>query len=194
MSSAFTPREIVSELDRHIVGQNDAKRAVAIALRNRWRRQQLPAELREEVLPKNILMIGPTGVGKTEISRRLAKLAQAPFLKVEATKFTEVGYVGRDVEQIVRDLVEIAIAQVRERKRRDVEAQAEARAEDRVLDALAGAGAARAQTVTIDRPVVVLAVLSLGAAVVVALLGPLFYWLFAASRVRRRLAAAQAAD
>jgi ATP-dependent HslUV protease ATP-binding subunit HslU len=143
MSSAFTPREIVSELDRHIVGQNDAKRAVAIALRNRWRRQQLPAELREEVLPKNILMIGPTGVGKTEISRRLAKLAQAPFLKVEATKFTEVGYVGRDVEQIVRDLVEIAIAQVREKKRRDVEAQAEARAEDRVLDALAGAGAAR---------------------------------------------------
>jgi len=143
MSSAFTPREIVSELDRHIVGQNDAKRAVAIALRNRWRRQQLPAELREEVLPKNILMIGPTGVGKTEISRRLAKLAQAPFLKVEATKFTEVGYVGRDVEQIVRDLLEIAIAQVRERKRRDVEAQAEARAEDRVLDALAGTGAAR---------------------------------------------------
>jgi len=143
MSSAFTPREIVSELDRHIVGQNDAKRAVAIALRNRWRRQQLPPELREEVLPKNILMIGPTGVGKTEISRRLAKLAQAPFLKVEATKFTEVGYVGRDVEQIVRDLLEIAIAQVRERKRRDVEAQAEARAEDRVLDALAGTGAAR---------------------------------------------------
>ena len=143
MSSAFTPREIVSELDRHIVGQNDAKRAVAIALRNRWRRQQLPPELREEVLPKNILMIGPTGVGKTEISRRLAKLAQAPFLKVEATKFTEVGYVGRDVEQIVRDLLEIAIAQVRERRRRDVEAQAEARAEDRVLDALAGTGAAR---------------------------------------------------
>ncbi|MDE1938960.1 MAG: ATP-dependent protease ATPase subunit HslU [Alphaproteobacteria bacterium] len=138
MSSAFTPREIVSELDRHIVGQNEAKRAVAIALRNRWRRQQLPAELREEVLPKNILMIGPTGVGKTEISRRLAKLAQAPFLKVEATKFTEVGYVGRDVEQIVRDLVEVAIAQVRERKRRDVEAQAEANAENRVLDALVG--------------------------------------------------------
>src|SRR5262249_2049748 len=109
MSSFFTPREIVSELDRHIVGQGDAKRAVAIALRNRWRRQQLPAELREEVLPKNILMIGPTGVGKTEISRRLAKLAQAPFLKVEATKFTEVGYVGRDVEQIVRDLLEVAI-------------------------------------------------------------------------------------
>jgi ATP-dependent HslUV protease ATP-binding subunit HslU len=138
MNSAFTPREIVSELDRHIVGQNDAKRAVAIALRNRWRRQQLAPDLREEVLPKNILMIGPTGVGKTEISRRLAKLAQAPFLKVEATKFTEVGYVGRDVEQIVRDLVEVAIAQVREKKRRDVEAQAEARAEDRVLDALAG--------------------------------------------------------
>ena len=138
MSSAFTPREIVSELDRHIVGQNDAKRAVAIALRNRWRRQQLAPELREEVLPKNILMIGPTGVGKTEISRRLAKLAQAPFLKVEATKFTEVGYVGRDVEQIVRDLLEIAIAQVRDKKRRDVEAMAETRAEDRVLDALVG--------------------------------------------------------
>jgi ATP-dependent HslUV protease ATP-binding subunit HslU len=139
MSSAFTPREIVSELDRFIVGQHDAKRAVAIALRNRWRRQQLSPELREEVLPKNILMIGPTGVGKTEISRRLAKLAQAPFLKVEATKFTEVGYVGRDVEQIVRDLLEVAIAQVRERKRRDVEAQAEARTEDRILDALVGA-------------------------------------------------------
>ncbi|HEX4859649.1 MAG TPA: ATP-dependent protease ATPase subunit HslU [Rhizomicrobium sp.] len=138
MTSAFTPREIVSELDRFIVGQADAKRAVAIALRNRWRRQQLAPELREEVLPKNILMIGPTGVGKTEISRRLAKLAQAPFLKVEATKFTEVGYVGRDVEQIVRDLLEIAIAQVREKKRRDVEAQAEARAEDRILDALGG--------------------------------------------------------
>jgi ATP-dependent HslUV protease ATP-binding subunit HslU len=137
--SSFTPREIVSELDRHIVGQADAKRAVAIALRNRWRRQQLPQELREEILPKNILMIGPTGVGKTEISRRLAKLAQAPFLKVEATKFTEVGYVGRDVDQIVRDLLEIGIAQVRERRRRDVEAQAEARAEERVLDALVGA-------------------------------------------------------
>ncbi|HEY4940967.1 MAG TPA: ATP-dependent protease ATPase subunit HslU [Rhizomicrobium sp.] len=139
MSSSFTPREIVSELDRHIVGQHDAKRAVAIALRNRWRRQQLPPELREEVLPKNILMIGPTGVGKTEISRRLARLAQAPFLKVEATKFTEVGYVGRDVEQIVRDLVEVAIGQVRSAKRRDVEATAEARAEDRLLDALVGA-------------------------------------------------------
>jgi ATP-dependent HslUV protease ATP-binding subunit HslU len=147
ISSAFTPREIVSELDRYIVGQNDAKRAVAIALRNRWRRQQLAPDLREEVLPKNILMIGPTGVGKTEISRRLAKLAQAPFLKVEATKFTEVGYVGRDVEQIVRDLVEVAIAQVREKKRRDVEAQAEARAEDRVLDALAaGSGGSREVT------------------------------------------------
>jgi ATP-dependent HslUV protease ATP-binding subunit HslU len=142
MASAFTPREIVSELDRFIIGQHDAKRAVAIALRNRWRRQQLAPELREEVLPKNILMIGPTGVGKTEISRRLAKLAQAPFLKVEATKFTEVGYVGRDVEQIVRDLVEIALGQVRERKRRDVEALAEDRAEDRLLDALAGPSAA----------------------------------------------------
>ncbi|HTO40208.1 MAG TPA: ATP-dependent protease ATPase subunit HslU [Rhizomicrobium sp.] len=139
--SFFTPREIVSELDRFIVGQSDAKRAVAIALRNRWRRQQLEPDLREEVQPKNILMIGPTGVGKTEISRRLAKLAQAPFLKVEATKFTEVGYVGRDVEQIVRDLVEVGITQVRERKRKDVEAQAEARAEERVLDALVGTAA-----------------------------------------------------
>ncbi|HWY13576.1 MAG TPA: ATP-dependent protease ATPase subunit HslU [Rhizomicrobium sp.] len=137
----FTPREIVSELDRFIVGQSDAKRAVAIALRNRWRRQQLAPELREEVQPKNILMIGPTGVGKTEISRRLARLAQAPFLKVEATKFTEVGYVGRDVEQIVRDLVEISLTQVRERRRREVETQAEAHAEDRILDALAGANA-----------------------------------------------------
>jgi ATP-dependent HslUV protease ATP-binding subunit HslU len=138
MSSSFTPREIVSELDRYIVGQHDAKRAVAIALRNRWRRQQLVAEMREEVLPKNILMIGPTGVGKTEISRRLAKLAQAPFLKVEATKFTEVGYVGRDVDQIVRDLLEVGIAQVRSARRREVEAQAEARAEERLLDALVG--------------------------------------------------------
>jgi ATP-dependent HslUV protease ATP-binding subunit HslU len=135
---SFTPREIVSELDRFIVGQGEAKRAVAIALRNRWRRQQLDADMREEVLPKNILMIGPTGVGKTEISRRLARLAQAPFLKVEATKFTEVGYVGRDVEQIVRDLLEIGIAQLRERRRRDVQAQAEDRAEERIVDALTG--------------------------------------------------------
>jgi len=136
----FSPREIVSELDRFIVGQNDAKRAVAIALRNRWRRLQLDEKLREEVLPKNILMIGPTGVGKTEISRRLARLAGAPFLKVEATKFTEVGYVGRDVEQIVRDLVEISIALTRERKRKDVQARAELAAEERVLDALVGPG------------------------------------------------------
>ncbi len=134
----FSPREIVSELDRFIVGQGDAKRAVSIALRNRWRRLQLDGNLREEVLPKNILMIGPTGVGKTEISRRLAKLAGAPFIKVEATKFTEVGYVGRDVEQIVRDLVEVAIAQTRERKRKDVKARAEVAAEERVLDALVG--------------------------------------------------------
>ena len=137
----FSPREIVSELDRFIVGQADAKRAVAIALRNRWRRLQLDDRLREEVLPKNILMIGPTGVGKTEISRRLAKLAGAPFLKVEATKFTEVGYVGRDVEQIVRDLVEIAITLTRERRRKDVEARAQQAAENRVLDALVGANA-----------------------------------------------------
>ena len=137
----FSPREIVSELDRFIVGQADAKRAVAIALRNRWRRLQLDDRLREEVLPKNILMIGPTGVGKTEISRRLAKLAGAPFLKVEATKFTEVGYVGRDVEQIVRDLVEIAIGLTREKKRKDVKTRAEKAAEDRVLDALVGANA-----------------------------------------------------
>jgi len=134
----FSPREIVSELDRFIVGQTDAKRAVSIALRNRWRRLQLTGFLREEVLPKNILMIGPTGVGKTEIARRLAKLASAPFIKVEATKFTEVGYVGRDVEQIVRDLVEVAIAQTRERKRKDVHARAQLAAEERVLDALVG--------------------------------------------------------
>ncbi|MCK1358744.1 ATP-dependent protease ATPase subunit HslU [Bradyrhizobium sp. 199] len=140
----FSPREIVSELDRFIVGQADAKRAVSIALRNRWRRQQLEGSLREEVLPKNILMIGPTGVGKTEIARRLAKLANAPFLKVEATKFTEVGYVGRDVEQIVRDLVEVAIAQVREKKRKDVHARAQLAAEERVLDALVGANASPA--------------------------------------------------
>ena len=137
----FSPREIVSELDRFIVGQHDAKRAVAIALRNRWRRLQLDDSLREEVLPKNILMIGPTGVGKTEIARRLAKLASAPFIKVEATKFTEVGYVGRDVEQIVRDLLEVGIAQTRERKRKDVRAKAQLAAEERVLDALVGPGA-----------------------------------------------------
>jgi ATP-dependent HslUV protease ATP-binding subunit HslU len=140
----FSPREIVSELDRFIIGQHDAKRAVAIALRNRWRRLQLDEKLREEVLPKNILMIGPTGVGKTEISRRLARLAGAPFLKVEATKFTEVGYVGRDVEQIVRDLLEVAIALTRERKRKDVKARAELAAEDRVVDALVGANASAA--------------------------------------------------
>jgi len=137
----FTPREIVSELDRHIVGQNDAKRAVAIALRNRWRRKQLEGPLREEVMPKNILMIGPTGVGKTEIARRLAKLANAPFIKVEATKFTEVGYVGRDVEQMIRDLLEAAIGMVRATRRKDVEAQAHLNAERRVLDALVGANA-----------------------------------------------------
>ena len=139
--TSFSPREIVSELDRFIVGQHDAKRAVAIALRNRWRRQQLTPELREEVLPKNILMIGPTGCGKTEISRRLARLAQAPFVKVEATKFTEIGYVGRDVEQIVRDLVEIAIGMTRERLRKEVESKAELAAEERVLDALVGSSA-----------------------------------------------------
>jgi ATP-dependent HslUV protease ATP-binding subunit HslU len=136
----FSPREIVSELDRFIVGQHDAKRAVAIALRNRWRRLQLEGSLREEVLPKNILMIGPTGVGKTEIARRLARLASAPFIKVEATKFTEVGYVGRDVEQIVRDLLEVGIAQTREKKRKDVRAKAQLAAEERVLDALVGPG------------------------------------------------------
>ena len=139
--TAFSPREIVSELDRYIVGQHEAKRAVAIALRNRWRRQQLPEALREEVLPKNILMIGPTGVGKTEIARRLARLAQAPFLKVEATKFTEVGYVGRDVEQIVRDLVEGAILMTRERLRREVVSKAELAAEERVIEALVGQNA-----------------------------------------------------
>ena len=141
----FSPREIVSELDRFIVGQADAKRAVAIALRNRWRRQQLDEDMREEVMPKNILMIGPTGVGKTEIARRLAKLAKAPFLKVEATKFTEVGYVGRDVDQIVRDLVEIAIAHgARAASARRSRAKAHLQAEERVLDALVGASASPA--------------------------------------------------
>jgi ATP-dependent HslUV protease ATP-binding subunit HslU len=142
--NSFSPREIVSELDRFIVGQSDAKRAVAIALRNRWRRLQLDDKLREEVLPKNILMIGPTGIGKTEISRRLAKLAGAPFIKVEATKFTEVGYVGRDVEQIVRDLVETAIGLTREKKRKDVQARAHLAAEERVLAALVGENASAA--------------------------------------------------
>jgi len=143
LSKSFSPREIVSELDRYIIGQNDAKRAVAVALRNRWRRQQLSDDLKEEVLPKNILMMGPTGVGKTEIARRLARLADAPFLKVEATKFTEVGYVGRDVEQIVRDLVEIAIHDTREKMRKQVTAKAELRAEERILDSLVGENASK---------------------------------------------------
>ena len=136
--SALSPREIVSELDRYVIGQKEAKKAVAVALRNRWRRQALSDEMRDEVLPKNILMIGPTGVGKTEISRRLSKLAEAPFIKVEATRFTEVGYVGRDVEQIIRDLIEIAIAMEREKKRKGVKAKAELKAEEKVLDALVG--------------------------------------------------------
>src|SRR5210317_1725511 len=135
---SFSPREIVSELDRYVIGQKDAKKAVAIALRNRWRRQELPPELKEEVLPKNILMVGPTGVGKTEISRRLSKLSEAPFIKVEATKFTEVGYVGKDVEQIIRDLIEISIALVKEKKRKEVEAKSQLSSEERVLDALVG--------------------------------------------------------
>ncbi|GAB0113570.1 ATP-dependent protease ATPase subunit HslU [Acidisoma sp. C75] len=138
----YSPREIVSELDRYIIGQNDAKRAVAIALRNRWRRQQVPEGMREEIVPRNILMIGPTGCGKTEIARRLARLAQAPFLKVEATKFTEVGYVGRDVESIVRDLVEVSITMMREASRKDVQARAELAAEERIITALVGEGAA----------------------------------------------------
>src|SRR6187431_439403 len=132
----FSPREIVSELDRYIVGQGDAKRAVAIALRNRWRRQQLTGDLKEEVLPKNILMIGPTGVGKTEISRRLAKLAGAPFIKIEATKFTEVGYVGRDVDSIIRDLIDISVKQTRQAEMRKVRQRAEDAAEDRIIDIL----------------------------------------------------------
>ena len=136
--SALSPREIVSELDRYVIGQNQAKKAVAVALRNRWRRQALSDDMKEEVLPKNILMIGPTGVGKTEISRRLSKLAQAPFIKVEATRFTEVGYVGRDVEQIIRDLIEIAIAMERAKKRKEVHAKAQQAAEEKVLDALVG--------------------------------------------------------
>ena len=136
--SALSPREIVSELDRYVIGQKDAKKAVAVALRNRWRRQALSNEMKDEVLPKNILMIGPTGVGKTEISRRLSRLAEAPFIKVEATRFTEVGYVGRDVEQIIRDLIEIAIAMEREKRRKEVKAKAELKAEEKVLDALVG--------------------------------------------------------
>ncbi|MEK9959756.1 MAG: AAA family ATPase, partial [Pelagibacteraceae bacterium] len=141
---SFSPREIVSELDRFVIGQSEAKRAVAIALRNRWRRQELPDEIKEEVLPKNILMIGPTGVGKTEISRRLSKLAEAPFIKVEATKFTEVGYVGKDVEQIIRDLIEISIALIKEKKRKEVLAKAQMSAEERVLEVLVGKNASAA--------------------------------------------------
>ena len=135
---ALSPREIVSELDRYVIGQHQAKRAVAVALRNRWRRQALSDDMKDEVLPKNILMIGPTGVGKTEISRRLSKLAQAPFIKVEATRFTEVGYVGKDVEQIIRDLIEIAIAMEKEKRRKEVYAKAQLAAEEKVLDALVG--------------------------------------------------------
>ena len=140
-ATTFSPREIVSELDRFIIGQQEAKKAVAVALRNRWRRMQLPEKLREEIVPKNILMVGPTGVGKTEISRRLAKLAKAPFIKVEATKFTEIGYVGRDVESIIRDLVEIALHNERDKQRKTMIVKAEAAAEERVLDVLVGDGA-----------------------------------------------------
>ena len=142
--SSLSPREIVSELDRFVVGQNKAKKAVAVALRNRWRRQALKGEMKNEVLPKNILMIGPTGVGKTEISRRLSKLAEAPFVKVEATRFTEVGYVGKDVEQIVRDLIEIAISMEKIKKRKEVYAKAQKMAEEKVLDALVGKKASTA--------------------------------------------------
>ena len=141
LSDSLSPREIVSELDRFVVGQNNAKKAVAVALRNRWRRQALQGDLKEEVLPKNILMMGPTGVGKTEISRRLSKLAEAPFVKVEATRFTEVGYVGRDVEQIVRDLVELAISMEKTKKRKEVKAKVQKLAEERVLDAIVGSKA-----------------------------------------------------
>ena len=144
MESSFSPREIVSELDKFIIGQKNAKKAVAVALRNRWRRKQLPENLKEEIIPKNILMVGPTGCGKTEIARRLAKLANAPFIKVEATKFTEVGYVGRDVEQIVRDLVEIAISMEKVKKRKEVFAKAQKLAEEKVLDALVGKKASTA--------------------------------------------------
>jgi len=146
--TSFSPREIVSELDRHIIGQKDAKRAVAVALRNRWRRRQLPDSLKDEVLPKNILMIGPTGVGKTEVARRLARLAEAPFIKVEATKFTEVGYVGRDVESIVRDLVEIAVHAAREKQRATLLPKAEIAAEERVIDALVGEAASESSRQT----------------------------------------------
>merc|ERR1711907_590619 len=141
MESSFSPREIVSELDKFIIGQNKAKKAVAVALRNRWRRKQLDDSLKEEIVPKNILMIGPTGVGKTEIARRLAKLADAPFIKVEATKFTEVGYVGRDVEQIIRDLLEVSISNNKESLKKEVKAKAEINAEKRVVDALVGSSA-----------------------------------------------------
>ena len=149
--SALSPREIVSELDRYVIGQNLAKRAVAVALRNRWRRQALSDEMKDEVLPKNILMIGPTGVGKTEISRRLSKLAQAPFIKVEATRFTEVGYVGRDVEQIIRDLIEIAIAMEKEKKRKEVYTKAQQSAEEKVLDAIVGKKASLATKKVLEK-------------------------------------------